>query len=92
MNYTIIIIFAIYMFLILFLRKRYKKAKWNPFEQAKMNSIIKRENDWVFERPFKRFEYVNKKVSDGTVIGIYLIPKPKTKKQIKYEKLCKKWR
>lgn len=94
MIYINIILFVAYLIFVLYLRnRRRKKVKWNPFEQAKMTTIIKRDNGSIFERPFRRFEYVNEELIDGTVIGIYLTQtKPKTKKQIKYEKLCEKWR
>ena len=93
MSYIPFAIFITYLIFMLYLRKRRKKPEWNPFEQAKMATIIKRKDGSIFERPFKRFEYVNQEVDNGTIIGIYLTQtKPKTKRQIKHEKLCEKWR
>jgi len=94
MIYINIILFVAYLVFVLYLRnRRKKKAKWNPFERSQMTTIIKRKDGSTFNRPFKRFEYVGQEVNDGTIIGIYLSQtKPKTKKEIKYEKLCEKWR
>jgi len=94
MSYVTIIIFALYLLFVLYLRNRGKKRqKWNPFEQTKMTTTIKRKDGSMFERPFKRFEYIGQEVDSGTIIGIYFVrTKPKTKKQLKYEKLCEKWR
>lgn len=70
-----------------------RKPKWNPFALWEMTTLVKRKDGSTFERPFKRFEYINQKTDEGTIIGIYFIrTKPKTKKEIKYEELCKKFR
>ena len=57
-----------------------------------MTALVKREDGSTFERPLKRFEYFGQKVEEGEIIGTYYVYPPKTKKQLKYEKLVEKWR
>jgi len=92
-----LIIFAIYIIFVLYLRNRIKKRKskkqWNPFKLWEMITIIKRKDETTFERQFKRFEYVGQETEEGEIIGIYFVrTRQKSKKELKYEKLIEKWR
>jgi len=91
----IIIIFAL-MFLLVMI-KTYISAKkiesWNPFKTWAMTTIVKRKDGTIFERQFKRLEYIGQETDEGIVIGIYFVrTKPKSKKELKYEEMLKKWK
>lgn len=91
----IIIIFVL-MFLSILL-KTYISTKriktWDPFKLWEMTTIVKRKDGTTFKRPFKRFEYVGQETEEGIVIGIYFVrTKPKSKKELKYEAMVKKWK
>lgn len=66
---------------------------WDPFESWQMTTLIERSDGSTFTRSFKRFEYVGQKTDEGVIIGIYTDEvRPKSKRQLKYEQLCEKWR
>lgn len=66
---------------------------WDPFETWKMTTIVERKDGTIFNRPFKRFEFVGQVTEEGTVAGIYFVrTEPKSKRELKYEQLCEKWR
>jgi len=68
-------------------------VRWYPFESWKMTTVVKRKDGTMFNRPFKRFEYVDQETEEGTVTGIYFVrTNPKSKEELKYEKLVKKWK
>lgn len=91
-----IIIMVVYLFFIIYVRHRISKRnsvaeKYDPFNRYKLVCLIEREDASTIERPHKRFEYIGQTVEDGEIIGIYTYYE-KSKKELKYEELLKKWR
>ena len=95
--WMIIAVIAYFIFMI-YLRGRMVKRgkhteKWKNqiCNRYRPICIIQCKKGVTLERPHKRFEYVGQTVKEGVIIGIYVDYKP-TKKEAKYEKLCRKWR
>lgn len=99
-EYVIIIFYLLFGFLLMFvvgvIRTFFmiKNAKrWDPFKLWAMTIVVKRKDGTTFSRLFKRFEYIGQETEEGIIIGIYFSrTKPKSKKELKYEAMVKKWK
>lgn len=94
MYLIIVLIIAFVFFMLVEISRSAKRARtWDPFKLWAMTTVIKRKDGTTFKRPFKRFEYIGQETEKGTVTGIYFVrTEPKSKKELKYEKLVKKWK
>lgn len=92
-----LIIVLIVAFVLFMMAKAYISANkirtWNPFKLWAMTTVVKRKDGTTFKRPFKRFEYIGQETEEGTVMGIYFVrTNSKSKEELKYEELVKKWK